>query len=142
MQAVTVVLGSQWGDEGKGKLVDILAAEADLCARCAGGNNAGHTIVVPMGPNRIKTTLDFHLLPSGEPRAPCHRIDADKVTGCSGLVNPNCVGLIGNGVVVHLPSFFAELDKLTAKGIIDGLPKVEILTNPRRTGLRRETLCF
>lgn len=67
MQAVTIVLGSQWGDEGKGKLVDILAAEADVCARCAGGNNAGHTIVVPMGPDRIKTMLDFHLLPSGEP---------------------------------------------------------------------------
>ena len=73
LQAVTVVLGSQWGDEGKGKLVDILAAEADLCARCAGGNNAGHTIVVPMGPDRIKTTLDFHLLPSGEPSSPFHR---------------------------------------------------------------------
>jgi adenylosuccinate synthase len=70
LQAVTIVLGSQWGDEGKGKLVDILAAEADICARCAGGNNAGHTIVVPMGPDRIKTTLDFHLLPSGEPLSP------------------------------------------------------------------------
>lgn len=73
LQAVTVVLGSQWGDEGKGKLVDILAAEADVCARCAGGNNAGHTIVVPMGPDRIKTTLDFHLLPSGKPSSPFHR---------------------------------------------------------------------
>ena len=63
--AVTVVLGAQWGDEGKGKLVDILAQEIDVCARCAGGNNAGHTIVVPMGPNNEKTTLDFHLLPCG-----------------------------------------------------------------------------
>ena len=43
------MLGSQWGDEGKGKLVDILAAEMDVCARCAGGNNAGHTIVAPVG---------------------------------------------------------------------------------------------
>jgi adenylosuccinate synthase len=63
--AVTVVLGTQWGDEGKGKLVDILAQEIDICARCAGGNNAGHTIVVPMGPNNEKTMLDFHLLPCG-----------------------------------------------------------------------------
>ena len=63
--AVTVVLGSQWGDEGKGKLVDILSAEVDVCARCAGGNNAGHTIVVPMGPENTKTTFAFHLLPSG-----------------------------------------------------------------------------
>lgn len=55
----TVVLGTQFGDEGKGKLVDILCSEADVCARSAGGNNAGHTIVV----NGI--TYDFHILPSG-----------------------------------------------------------------------------
>lgn len=55
----TVVLGSQFGDEGKGKLVDILCSEADVCARSAGGNNAGHTIVVK------GITYDFHLLPSG-----------------------------------------------------------------------------
>ena len=60
---VSVVLGSQWGDEGKGKLVDILAADIDVCARCAGGNNAGHTIVVPV--NGEKKTFAFHLLPSG-----------------------------------------------------------------------------
>ncbi|KAF9012856.1 Adenylosuccinate synthetase [Hymenopellis radicata] len=95
---VTVVLGSQWGDEGKGKLVDILAADADICARSAGGNNAGHTIVVPMGPEKVPTTFAFHLLPSG-------------------LVNPKCVGLIGSGVVVHVPSFFAELDALEAQGL-------------------------
>lgn len=64
--AVTVVLGSQWGDEGKGKLVDILSAEFDICARCAGGNNAGHTIVVPMGPEKVPTTFAFHMLPSGK----------------------------------------------------------------------------
>jgi len=62
---VTVVLGAQWGDEGKGKLVDILSAQVDVCARCAGGNNAGHTIVVPVGPEKIPTTFAFHLLPSG-----------------------------------------------------------------------------
>ncbi|KAF8889942.1 Adenylosuccinate synthetase [Infundibulicybe gibba] len=88
-----------WGDEGKGKLVDILSAEADVCARCAGGNNAGHTIVVPGdGPGKPKTTYAFHLLPSG-------------------LVNPNCVGMIGSGVVVHIPSFFEELDALQAQGL-------------------------
>ena len=62
---VTVVLGAQWGDEGKGKLVDILSADVDVCARCAGGNNAGHTIVVPTGPGGKETTYAFHLLPSG-----------------------------------------------------------------------------
>ncbi|KAI0076427.1 Adenylosuccinate synthetase [Panus rudis PR-1116 ss-1] len=96
--SVSVVLGAQWGDEGKGKLVDILAAEADVCARCAGGNNAGHTIVVQQGPEKVKTTYAFHLLPSG-------------------LINPNCVGVIGNGVVIHVPSFFAELDALQAQGL-------------------------
>jgi adenylosuccinate synthase len=62
---VTVVLGSQWGDEGKGKLVDILASQMDVCARCAGGNNAGHTIVVPNPQGNGKVTYDFHLMPSG-----------------------------------------------------------------------------
>ncbi|UZJ57398.1 hypothetical protein CBS101457_006718 [Exobasidium rhododendri] len=94
----TVLLGSQWGDEGKGKLADILSGEMDVCARCAGGNNAGHTIVVNMGPEKIKTKFDFHLLPSG-------------------LVNPRCAGFIGSGVVVHVPSFFAELDVLQKKGL-------------------------
>jgi len=63
-----------------------------VCARFAGGNNAGHTIVVG------KTKFDFHLLPSG-------------------LVNPDCVNFIGNGVVVHVPSFFDELDALEKKGL-------------------------
>ncbi|PFH46069.1 hypothetical protein AMATHDRAFT_70660 [Amanita thiersii Skay4041] len=97
MSGVTVVLGSQWGDEGKGKLVDILSADFDVCARCAGGNNAGHTIV-HTNPEGIKTTYAFHLLPSG-------------------LINPQCTGLIGSGVVIHLPSFFAELDALKAQGL-------------------------
>ncbi|KAF9532812.1 AMPSase 1 [Crepidotus variabilis] len=94
--SVTVVLGSQWGDEGKGKLVDILAASVDLCARCAGGNNAGHTIVVK--DKGVKKTYAFHLLPSG-------------------LVNPACTGLIGSGLVVHIPSFFKELDALQEQGL-------------------------
>jgi adenylosuccinate synthase len=90
---VTLVLGSQWGDEGKGKLVDILASSASLVARAAGGNNAGHTIVVS------GVTYDFHILPSG-------------------LINPSCkVNLIGTGCVVHIPSFFKELDALEQKGL-------------------------
>ncbi|KAJ3762027.1 Adenylosuccinate synthetase [Lentinula raphanica] len=94
----TVVLGAQWGDEGKGKLVDILSADFDICARCAGGNNAGHTIVVPIGPEQVEKTFAFHLLPSG-------------------LVNPRCTGLLGSGLVVHLPSFFQELDALQNQGL-------------------------
>jgi len=56
---VAVVLGAQWGDEGKGKVVDMLASNADIVARCQGGNNAGHTVVVG------DKEYDFHLLPSG-----------------------------------------------------------------------------
>ncbi|OZJ04104.1 Adenylosuccinate synthetase 1 [Bifiguratus adelaidae] len=89
---ITVVLGSQWGDEGKGKLADILCGEAEVCARCQGGNNAGHTIVVG------KQKYDFHMLPSG-------------------LVNPKCIAIVGTGVVVHLPSLFQELENLEAKGL-------------------------
>lgn len=87
-----VVLGSQWGDEGKGKLVDLLCDNIEVCARCQGGNNAGHTIVVG------KTKYDFHMLPSG-------------------LVNPNCLNLVGSGVVVHIPSFFDELEKIENQGL-------------------------
>ncbi|RPB04197.1 Adenylosuccinate synthetase [Choiromyces venosus 120613-1] len=88
----TVVLGAQFGDEGKGKLVDILCSGVDVCARSAGGNNAGHTIIV----NGI--TYDFHILPSG-------------------LVNPKCLNIIGSGVVVHVPSFFYELENIQKKGL-------------------------
>ncbi|KAF1956750.1 Adenylosuccinate synthetase [Byssothecium circinans] len=90
--SVTVVLGAQWGDEGKGKLADILAHESQLCCRAQGGNNAGHTIVVD------GVTYDFHILPSG-------------------LVNPSCINLIGSGCVVHVPSFFRELEELAKKGL-------------------------
>ena len=88
----TIVLGTQWGDEGKGKLVDILCSSANLCARAQGGNNAGHTIVA----NDI--TYDFHILPSG-------------------LVNPKCINVIGSGCVIHIPSFFQELEDLEKKGL-------------------------
>jgi adenylosuccinate synthase len=90
--SVTVCLGAQWGDEGKGKLVDILASSTHLCCRAQGGNNAGHTIVA----NGV--TYDFHILPSG-------------------LINPSCINLIGSGCVVHIPSFFKELEQLEKHGL-------------------------
>lgn len=89
---VDVILGTQWGDEGKGKLTSLVAGDCDVCCRCQGGNNAGHTIVE----NGVK--YDFHMLPSG-------------------LVNPNCVNLIGNGVVINIPSFFDELAKVEKQGV-------------------------
>jgi len=87
-----VVLGAQWGDEGKGKLVDLLAENADIVARCQGGNNAGHTVVVE------GKAYDFHLLPSG-------------------IVWPDCISVIGNGVVIHIPDLIAEIQKNEAKGL-------------------------
>ncbi|KAM0466829.1 hypothetical protein ACHAPV_000338 [Trichoderma viride] len=89
---ITVILGAQWGDEGKGKLVDGQCQEAQLCARAAGGNNAGHLVRV----NGV--SYSFHLLPSG-------------------LINPACLNFIGSGVVFHVPSFFSELAELEAKGL-------------------------
>jgi len=89
---VTVVLGAQWGDEGKGKLVDLLCEDMDVVARCQGGNNAGHTVQV----GEVK--YDFHLLPSG-------------------VIWEGCESLVGNGVVIHLPGFFDELEKNIAKGL-------------------------
>lgn len=88
---VTVVLGAQWGDEGKGKVVDLLATDADIISRCQGGNNAGHTVVVD------GKEYDFHLLPSG-------------------IINTKAVSFIGNGVVVHLPGLFEEAEKNEKKG--------------------------
>ena len=89
---VCVVLGSQWGDEGKGKLVDILSQQYDIVARCQGGSNAGHTIIVD------GNKFAFHLLPSG-------------------ILHKNATCLIGNGVVIHLPTLFKELAALDEKGI-------------------------
>uniref|UniRef100_A0A673YVV4 Adenylosuccinate synthetase n=1 Tax=Salmo trutta TaxID=8032 RepID=A0A673YVV4_SALTR len=89
---VTVVLGAQWGDEGKGKVVDLLATESDLVCRCQGGNNAGHTVVVE------GKEYDFHLLPSG-------------------IINPKSICVIGNGVVIHLPGLFEEAENNEKKGL-------------------------
>jgi len=83
---VTVILGSQWGDEGKGKIVDLLSSGAEVVCRFQGGNNAGHTVVVD------EKSFDFHLLPCG-------------------IINKDCISVIGNGVVVNLPQLFDELER-------------------------------
>ncbi|MEK7528900.1 MAG: adenylosuccinate synthase [Patescibacteria group bacterium] len=93
---VTVVLGSQWGDEGKGKLIDILAPEYDIIARATGGANAGHTVYWNDGGETKK--LVFHLIPSG-------MIHGDKI----------CV--VGNGVVLHIATMLEEIEALKAQGV-------------------------
>jgi adenylosuccinate synthase len=98
---VAVVLGSQWGDEGKGKLVDILAQQYDFVARAQGGANAGHTIYDPAG-----RKYALHLVPSG-------------------ILNPDAQCIIGNGVVVHLPGLFEEIETLSGQGVsVDGRLKI------------------
>ncbi|PFH33368.1 putative adenylosuccinate synthetase [Besnoitia besnoiti] len=84
---VVVVLGAQWGDEGKGKLVDILSARADVCARFNGGHNAGHTLVVE------GRKYSMHLLPCG-------------------ILHDHTTSVIGNGVVLHLKSLLQELEHI------------------------------
>ena len=88
-----VAVGAQWGDEGKGKIVDWLAQHADLVARFQGGNNAGHTLVV----DGEKTVL--HVVPSG-------------------ILHPNKFNLIGPGVVVDPVILLEEIDKLSERGIL------------------------
>jgi adenylosuccinate synthase len=90
----TVVgVGAQWGDEGKGKIVDWLAPRADLVARFQGGNNAGHTLVV----DGVTTVL--HVVPSG-------------------ILHPGKINLIGPGVVIDPAILLAEIDALTARGVL------------------------
>ncbi|RDW74967.1 hypothetical protein BP6252_06109 [Coleophoma cylindrospora] len=96
-----IVLGAEWGDEGKGKLVDILTKDAKLVARAQGGNNAGHTISLNGKSDH------FHLLPSG-------------------LMSPTCQSLISSGVIVHILSFFKELTDLKAKGLKNVRDQVKI----------------
>ena len=87
-----VILGAQWGDEGKGKFIDIFAAKADLVVRSQGGNNAGHTVVVDGAKYKLQ------LIPSG-------------------ILYPNCVNIIGPGVVVDPRNVLKEIDGLAAQGI-------------------------
>lgn len=92
-----VLIGAQWGDEGKGKITDILAGDADVVVRSSGGNNAGHTVEA----NGVQYKL--HLMPSG-------------------IINKGTLCIIGNGVVVDPKVLLEEIDMLTQKGVdVSGL---------------------
>ena len=82
-----VLLGCQWGDEGKGKIVDLIAKEADLVARYQGGNNAGHTVVID------DTTFILHTIPTG-------------------ILHPETKCLLGNGMVIDPEAFSKEIKEL------------------------------
>ena len=87
-----VVVGSQWGDEGKGKIVDWLSSEADVVVRFQGGHNAGHTLVID------GITYKLRLLPSG-------------------IVRKNKISIIGNGVVVDPWALLDEIKEIKSKGV-------------------------
>src|SRR3990172_199561 len=99
--ANVVVVGTQWGDEGKGKVVDLYAGNADVIARFQGGNNAGHTIVV-----KGEQTI-LHLISSG-------------------ILHDNKICVIGNGVVVDPKVLLQELDRLNSRNILPANTKLFI----------------
>lgn len=90
--ATAMVIGAQWGDEGKGKIVDYLAAKADVVVRSQGGNNAGHTVVTG------GKAYPLRLMPSG-------------------IMYPGTICVVGTGVVIDPKSFLEEMEKLEAQGI-------------------------
>ncbi len=89
---VRAIVGANWGDEGKGKITDMLAEKADIVIRFQGGANAGHTIINEYG------KFALHLLPSGS-------------------FNKNVINMIGNGVALDIPRLFAEIKDVTGKGV-------------------------
>ncbi|HEX8283278.1 MAG TPA: adenylosuccinate synthase [Pyrinomonadaceae bacterium] len=92
MSRVIVVIGAQWGDEGKGKIVDLLAERFDVVARYQGGHNAGHSVKVG------DKSYALHLIPSG-------------------IIHPGKTCVLGNGMVIDPIAFFAEADRLAAQGL-------------------------
>lgn len=90
--SLTIIVGSQWGDEGKGRVVDLLAADADMVARYSGGDNAGHTVTV--GENIFK----LHLLPSG-------------------VIHSHTIGLMGCGMVINPAVLLEEMELVRQAGV-------------------------
>jgi len=101
---VNIIIGAQWGDEGKGRITDMLAAEADIVARYSGGDNAGHTVTVQ------DDVFKLHLIPSG-------------------IVNKNVISLIGNGVVLNPATLLREMETLVKKGIDVSPNRLKISAN-------------
>ena len=92
-----VLVGAQWGDEGKGKATDLMGSDVDYVVKFNGGNNAGHTVVIE-GEDGTREKYALHLLPSG-------------------ILTPSVTPVIGNGVVVDLEVLFEEIDGLEARGV-------------------------
>src|SRR5712691_4046671 len=101
MSKVVVVIGAQWGDEGKGKIVDLLAERFDIVVRYQGGHNAGHSVYVG------DRSFVLHLIPSG-------------------IIHPGKTCVLGNGMVIDPKAFFEEADRLTAQGLEVSPERVKI----------------
>ncbi len=99
--SATVLIGSQWGDEGKGKITDVLAEKADCVVRYQGGSNAGHTVEV------ANEKFMLHLIPSG-------------------ILYPNTLCIVGNGVVIDMGKVIEELESLKARGIDTGNLRISL----------------
>lgn len=95
-----VLVGAQWGDEGKGKATDLMGSDVDYVVKFNGGNNAGHTVVIE-GADGQREKYALHLLPSG-------------------ILSPNVVPVIGNGVVIDLDVLFEEIEGLRQRGVDPG----------------------
>jgi len=99
--ALDIIIGTQWGDEGKGRVVDLLAAKAHFVARFNGGDNAGHTVTVG------EETFKLHLIPSG-------------------IIHPHAIGVIGNGLVINPAKLLSEMEKLRTAGVIVNPERLKI----------------
>ncbi|HMD90980.1 MAG TPA: adenylosuccinate synthase [Anaerolineaceae bacterium] len=96
-----IVIGTQWGDEGKGRIVDLLSAQADIVARYNGGDNAGHTVTVG------KQTFKLHLIPSG-------------------IIHPDTLAVLGNGLVINPATLLSEMEMLKKMGVKVGPERVRL----------------
>ena len=102
LKMVKAIVGANWGDEGKGKITDMLAKESDIVVRFQGGSNAGHTIVNNYG------KFALHILPSG-------------------VFYNHTTSIIGNGVALNIPNLFEEINDIVSKGV----PMPKILVSDR-----------
>ena len=89
---LTAIVGINWGDEGKGRMVDLLSEEQDVVVRYQGGNNAGHTVINHLG------KFILNLLPSG-------------------ILRPEIVNVMGNGMVIDIAHLSGEMERLTSAGV-------------------------
>ena len=110
---VKAIVGANWGDEGKGKITDMLAADSDIVIRFQGGANAGHTIINEYG------KFALHLLPSGS-------------------FNQNVTNMIGNGVALDIPELIKEIDEVVKRGV----PKPNIVVSKEHRFLCLITSCL